>query len=127
MFGNGDLNLRLGGEAATGRFIENFAKAVTFAMAGDGHEQGIALVGRWEFQTDESAADALARLAIIEVAEAGIATDSLFEKVMEGTGALVEIKAEEGGIFQQISSKWDGAEGDIHRAGEILPGEATGF
>lgn len=40
---------------------------------------------------------------------------------MEGAWAFVEIEAEEGGVMEEVASKWDGAEGDVGGVGEVLP------
>jgi hypothetical protein len=50
--------------------IDRFARAIAFAVLGEFGEEGGAGFGGFEIEADEGAADALAGLAIIEIAEA---------------------------------------------------------
>lgn len=87
------------GEALAGCRVEGFAKAVSLALAGDGHQQGIALEGRGEIKANQGTADAFSGLAVVEVTKAGITPDAAIEEIVKRTRALMEIEAQKSGVF----------------------------
>ena len=88
-------------------------------------EECAASLSAVEIETYQGAANALAGLTIIEIAQASTITDQTGEEVMQGTGALIKVQPQEDGMGEQISAQRNRAEGDIHRSGEVFPSITT--
>jgi hypothetical protein len=112
-------------EARRGGGIDDFTEAVALAMVGDGVKKCGALFRRREVEPDEGAADAFAGLTVIKVAEVCLALDALGEECEECAWPLVEVEAEKCGVLEEVAAEWDGAEGEVHGVGDVLPLEAV--
>ena len=81
--------------------------------------------GAVEFKAEQRAADPLAGVGVVEVAEVGVRADGP-QELGQRAGALVEFECDEIREAQQLGLVVDQVKGDVGLSGDLLVLESTG-
>jgi hypothetical protein len=88
---------RLLAEQATDRIIvKRLTEPIALTLRRQSGEESVAVVAIGKVQSDQGASNPFAGVPVVEITETGFAAHPLIEKLVQGSGAFVELELQEG-------------------------------